>query len=210
MRATPTPKRIHLAGLTLTLLIVACSSPPITPAALRELAPEDPRAEQALELWRQGIELANGFLASEHRTILAPGRIELDETGMRYVTADDVQPIEVRQTTWGSICLTFGFDAQERSWGFVVGGRGEGDALYANSLFLDAGDDWRHPALVASLVLHELTHTVEGVGTVGFWKGFAYYMEAIFLFRYRNHSDERLPYATTEEFLNWVREADRS
>ena len=47
------------------------------------------------------------------------------------------------------------------------------------------------------------THTVHAVGTVSFWKGCAYYLEAIFLFRYSNHSAERLPFATSAEFARW-------
>jgi hypothetical protein len=119
-------------------------------------------------------------------------------------------PVEVRVTTWGGVGARLGFAAQERSWGFVVGRRGEGDPLVANSLFRDAGDDWRHRVRVAALILHEATHVVYDVGTVGFWKGLAYYLEALFLFRYRNHSGERAPFATTEEFNRWAEETGAS
>jgi len=186
--------------------LAACSSVPITPAALRAHQAENPRSQRALVLWDEALVLANDFLASDERKTLPPGRFELGDDGMRFVTADRTLPIEVCVTAWGGIGVAFGFDGQERSWGFVVGriGRWDGDPLLDNSFFLDRGSDWRHPALVASLILHETTHVVYDLGTVSFWKGLAYYLEALFLFRYYNHSDERLPYATSEEFRRWL------
>jgi hypothetical protein len=53
---------------------------------------------------------------------------------------------------------------------------------------------------MASTILHELTHSYYHLGTVDFFRGASYYAEAIFLLRYRNHSQERLPYLTSKEF----------
>ncbi len=59
-------------------------------------------------------------------------------------------------------------------------------------------------AEIASLTLHELTHTYYRCGTVSFEKGVMYYLEAVFLFRYRNHSMERLPFQTSAEFMEFL------
>lgn len=200
------------ASVLLLLLATACTSVPVTPAHLATAAAEDPDKSgpaQALELWGEALELANRFLASGYRETLDAGHFELTDDGMLYLTADASYPLSVRVTTWGNLCLSTGFEAQERSWGFVVGERGAGSALIANSLFRvpDSARDseflWRGPGSLAELILHETTHTVFAVGTVSFWKGFTYYLEAIFLFRYSNHSAERLPFATSAEFARW-------
>jgi hypothetical protein len=54
--------------------------------------------------------------------------------------------------------------------------------------------------IVGSLfvILHETTHVVFRHGTVGFWNGVAYYLEAIFLFRANDHSAERRPHDASE------------
>jgi hypothetical protein len=126
---------------------------------------------------------------------------------MRFVTAAGVWPITVRCTTWGDVVVWFGFAAQEREDGFVVGSMApERDRLVDNSLFVN-GSGWRKPASdVADLVLHETTHVVWREGTIGFWNGVAYYLETIFLFRYSNHSAERRANATDEEFDWFVNE----
>ncbi len=215
-RVSPFPARATYHGavktrpalLAVLLLAAACTSVPVTPAGLLAATPEEPGAQQALVLWAEAVDLANEFLASDSRTTLDPGHFELGGDGLRYLTAEDVHPIEVRVTTWGGLCNDFGFEAQERSWGFVVGARGPGSPLTDNSLFRLPHPDapWRHPALIAELILHETTHVVYEVGTVSFWKGVGYYLEVIFLWRYDNHSDERLPFATSNEFLGWYTE----
>ena len=153
--------------------------------------------------WREATERANAFLASPYRRTLPAGRYEFDDRdGMRFVTAAGTWPIAVRCTTWGDLCVACGFAAQEREDGFVVGSRGRArDRLVDNSLFVSGWGGWRASSDgVADLILHETTHVVWREGTVGFWNGVSYYLEALFLFRYANHSDERRPNATDEEF----------
>ncbi len=182
---------------------VGCASTELTPDALHALGAEDPEAVTALVRWKRGIDSANDFLASDFSQTLPAGRFQLAGDGMRFVTEDAVYPIGVHVLP---MSIPFGPDAQERSWGFVIGRKGDGDPLYANSMFRDDGCDWMHTIHVGGLVLHETAHVVFDVGTVGFWKGVAYYLEQIFLLRYRTHSAERLPFAVTDEYYAWVSE----
>jgi hypothetical protein len=102
-----------------------------------------------------------------------------------------------------------GFLAQEREFGFVVGARApDRDELVDHSFFRDHEGALVDAASIARLVLHETTHVVYREGTVGFWNGVAYYLEAVFLFRYATHSDERHARATGEEFEYFRLERD--
>ena len=192
--------RVTLAALALSA--AGCTTV-ITPEEVaRAEAPQEVR-EQSLATWRAAIAVMNEFLASDFRRTLPPGRFELDERdGMRFVTDQGTWPIEVHCNWWGDLCLFTGFAAQEREYGFVVGEADpERDRLVDNSFFC-FGDATRKDARwVAELILHETTHVVWRRGTVGFWNGFAYYLEAIFLFRTNDHSAERRPHATGEEFM---------
>jgi hypothetical protein len=197
-------RTLRSIGLAACLAVVAsCTSTTVPPDALAALAAEDERAARALAHWEQGVQFANAFLASDESVTLPSGRFELTGDGLRYVTETEAHPIEVR-VRWSPAVSWFGIDGQERSWGFAVGRRGEGDALYANSLFRDDGHDWSHPVHVGGLMLHETAHVVFDVGALGFWKGTAYCLEMLLLFRYRDHSGERLPYAVTDEYHGWV------
>jgi hypothetical protein len=198
-------RRAAARALLLAMVPIAvggCSGVPLTPAAISGApVPEDVRRD-VVATWREAVALANDFLASPFRATLPAGRFELaDDAGMRFVTDAGSWPIAVYCTPWGDVCVAFGFAAQEREWGFVVGSMApERDRLVDNSLFVYASG-WRKPARdVADLVLHETTHVVWREGTIGFWNGVAYYLETIFLFRYSNHSDERRANATDEEF----------
>jgi hypothetical protein len=179
-----------------------CGGVPLTPAAISGAPVAEDVRRDVVATWREAVALANEFLASPFRATLPAGRFELaDDAGMRFVTDAGAWPITVRCTTWGDVVVWFGFAAQEREDGFVVGSMApERDRLVDNSLFVN-GSGWRKPASdVADLVLHETTHVVWREGTIGFWNGVAYYVETIFLFRYSNHSDERRANATDEEF----------
>lgn len=185
------------------LFASACGSVELTPAAIATAhAPEDLRAD-VFRKWRVAVTLANDFLASDWRLTLPPGRLELaDGSGMRFVSPLGTWPIEVRCTWWGDVVCACGFAAQEREHGFVVGeSEPERDRLVDNTLFVNAAGWRKPPSDVAELILHETTHVVWREGTVGFWNGVAYYLEAIFLFRYADHSAERKANATTEEFM---------
>lgn len=191
--------------LLAALLLPGCASMEVTPQSLREaVAPAEDR-ELALANWTAAVELANGFLASPLRQTLPPGRLELHEEGMVFHAEERAWPIRVRCTAWGDLCLLTGFIAQERSWGFVVGKEDPGaDRVIDNSFLRNADGGIASAADIASLLLHETTHVVLRQGTVSFWKGFAYYLEVIFLFRYENHSAERQPYSTNREFAQYL------
>jgi len=147
----------------------------------------------------------NEFLASDWRRTLPAGRFELDdESGMRFVTAAGTWPISVHCNWYGDLCVATGFAAQEREYGFVVGEVDpERGRAIDNTLLCMSSGERMEPLDVAELILHETTHVVWREGTVGFWNGVAYYLEAIFLFRTNDHSAERRPHATGEEFLWW-------
>jgi hypothetical protein len=196
------------AFATLLLLDPGCRSVELTPAAVERALVEAPAPARAAATWREAVALANEFLASAQRRTLPEGRFELSEgAGMRFLTSAGAWPITVCCTSWGDVCVAFGFAAQEREWGFVVGSKEpERDRLVDNSLFVGPGGFRLTAGDVARLILHETTHVVWREGTVGFWNGVSYYLESIFLFRYSNHSDERRPNATDEEFDWFVNE----
>lgn len=203
--------RLHVL---LLVLASGCRSVDVTPASL---AAADVPAEESAALmatWEEGLDLANEFLVSDFRLTLPTGRYELaHEDGMRFATEHGTWPVEVRSTTWGDICVRIGFIAQERTRGFIVGKRDpDRDPVADNSLFRDSGGNPASAAYVASLVLHETTHSVYRHGTIGFGKSVLYYLETIFLFRYETHSGERRANATTHEFQLWTwwRQADES
>ncbi len=193
----------YIAGVAASLLLASCSSVTLSPAAIATAdVPEDERRDVVTD-WREAVVIANEFLASEWRWTLPPGHYELDDQiGMTFVGEQGCWPIAVRCTTWGDLCVAIGFSAQEREDGFVVGEAGkERDRLVDNSLFVFPDSGWGMPPHeIADLILHETTHTVWREGTIGFWNGVSYYLETLFLFRYSNHSDERRPNGTDEEF----------
>ncbi len=192
------------AGLALA---AACRSLEIRPSDLER----QPGAErdQVLRDWKTAVVLANAFLVSPYRSTLPAGKFELGPQGMRFVTQHDSLPILVRVTDWGDWVVRTGFAAQERENGFVVGAQPpHKDRLVDHSFFRDGDGDWLSPRTIAELTLHETTHVVYREGTVGFWNGAAYYLEAIFLFRYSNHSAERHANATSEEFSVFYAEGE--
>lgn len=197
-------RHLPLAAVLLGLA-AGCVDVTVTPRAIREIAaPDVPTADRdaAIALWEEAVALANEFLASDWRRTLPDGRYLLDpDAGMRFVAGERAWPIVVRCTTWGDLCVACGFAAQERADGFVVGRCApDRDRRIDHSLFRFADGTPLAAIDVAGLILHETTHTVWREGTVGFWNGVAYYLEAIFLLRAEHHSDERRPHATDHEF----------
>ncbi len=196
---------LRRALLAAALLLPGCASMEVTPTSLREAVGPAADRDQALANWRAAVTLANAFLESPARRTLPPGRFELGEEGMVFHAEGRAWPIRIRSTGWGDLCLLAGFSAQERSWGFVVGKEAPGgDRILDNSFLRDASGAISSPASMAALILHETTHVVLREGTVGFWKGCAYYLEAIFLFRYDDHSAEREPFASSREFAGYL------
>jgi len=188
------------------LLLCACRSVEVTPAALR--AAPDPRGWRAAALarWEQAVELANAFLASDWRRTLPPGRFELRDEGLAYVgDAGCTWPIAVRHSTWGDLVVATGFRAQEDARGFVVGAVdpphcGPADPLLDNTFFRWTDGAWHEPHALAELLLHETTHVVYRHGTVGAWNTLAYYAVAVATLGAADHPVERRPRASSEEF----------
>jgi len=166
-----------------------------------------PKAESdaALARWQAAVELSNVFLASPWRRTLPVGKFLLSDEGMIFQSDAGEWPVHVRVTMVGDLCARFGFSAQERSDGFVVGRTlPRRDAVMDNTFFRHTDGKFASPQTIAGLLLHELTHSVFREGTVGFWPGFAYYAEAAVTWRYRTLSGERRAFATSEEFHNFA------
>jgi hypothetical protein len=209
--ATSRARRLALGPIVAAALAAAsCGTVEITPQEIARADAPEPVRSGSIETWRDAVVVMNDFLASDFRRTLPPGRFELDDAaGMRFVTDLGTWPIAVRCNWWGDLCLATGFTAQEREYGFVVGETDpERDRRVDNSFFCHDDASRKDARTVAHLTLHETTHVVWRRGTVGFWNGVAYYLEAIFLFRTNDHSAERRPRATGEEFAMYCMALD--
>jgi len=192
--------RLMLHALLLVQL-AACSSIITYDSIAESGAPAEIRG-RALGLLGSAIEQANGFLSSQQRISLPRGHYQEAEDGtLLFVTDARRWPIRIRHSFGGDLVVWFGFRAQERDDGFVVGSRPPDEhAEIDNSMFRTSDGDWQSAHSIARLILHETAHTVHRHGTVGYWNTLAYYTEAIFLFRAANHSAERTPRAISVEF----------
>jgi hypothetical protein len=193
--------------LLLVLALGGCASVPVTP---RSIAAVPDRAEEraaALVCLREAVAIANEFLASDFRKTLPAGELVLADDGLTFVTAERRLPVNIRCTRAGDLLIPFKMAAQERSDGFVVGSVPPREhRAIDNSLFHRRSGAPVRDFEVAQLIVHELTHEYFGLGTVSFPKTVAYYAEAVFRFRYRNHSMERLPFQTSREFGAFARD----
>ena len=185
----------------LAALLSGCASVSITLKSVASVPFRAGERDQALDRWREAVWLCNAFLTSSNRTALPEGKLRFTEDGMEFVTADEMLPVQIRCTAWGDLLVGSKFTAQERADGFVVGFVPPKDSrLLDNSFFKNhKGEPWSS-AVMAETILHELTHSYHGVGTVSFSKALRYYAEAVFLFRYERHSMEKLPFETTRGF----------
>jgi hypothetical protein len=196
---------IFLLGCA-AMLTSGCVSVSLTPARLAALPQRHDEATRDLDRWREAVALCNEFLASPARKTLPPGRINFSEAGMEFVTGEVHLPIRVRCTMWGDWLIPFKMAAQERSDGFVVGSVPPKESrLLDNSFFKYRDGGAVSSAGMAVLILHELTHSYYHAGTVDFFHSVSYYVEAIFLLRYRNHSQELRAYQTSHEFVVFIR-----
>jgi hypothetical protein len=206
-RTSPARNRILSASFFLLLggTFGGCTAVWITPASLRTAAVADANAKDALARWQKAVGLANAFLDSPWRRTLPPGKFMLSEAGMIFRTLEKDWPVNVRVTPIGDWCVRFGFVAQERSDGFVVGRvPPQRSALLDNSFFLGRNGKSVSTPAMASLLLHETTHEIFREGTVSFWAGIAYYGEAALTWKYRTLRAERRPFATSEEFQFFI------
>lgn len=182
-------------------LLTACASVEVSPRSLRASNASPEEQTELLARWAEAVDLANAFLDSPFRRTLPQGDLVLADDGMLFETELGTWPIEVRCTSFGDLVRRFAFQAQERSFGFVVGEcPPERDRRVDNAFFRELDGDPMSREQMADLVLHESTHVVWREGTVSFWKSVGYYLEAVFLFRYANHSAERKAHGTSQEF----------
>lgn len=203
-------RRLGIAGLVM-LAFAGCAGVPVTPTKLEAHAQTDAEAGRALHMWSSAVELANLFLASEFRQTLPPGKISLDADGMRFTSASATMPIRVRCTTFGDLLVKFNFPAQERSWGFIVGRTpGGADRLTSNSLFRHRSGEALGNIAMADIILHELTHMHLKSGLDDPLLFIRYYAEAILLWRYRDHSMERMPFKTTSEYYAFIKAMEKN
>jgi len=198
---------VFLVGLA--PFLTGCVSVPISPALLRTAQAQYPESPDALSRWEKAVERGNAFLRSPYRKTLPEGQLRLTTDGMEFVTAKATLPIRIRCTRFGDFTVACGFSAQERSNGFIVGRtKSARTRLLDNSFFRFSEGEPMPPDSMAELILHELTHSYYRCGTVSFTQGFLYYGETIFLFRYQNHSMERVPFETSAEFEKFIRMGD--
>jgi hypothetical protein len=182
-------------------LFGACSTPITVRSIAESDAPEESR-NHAIALLEEAVDQANAFLASKYRLSLPAGHYEEGEDGfLVFVTAEKRWPMRIYNSFGGELVVAFGFRAQERDDGFVVGSYPPDEyPEIDNSMFRYPDGDWLPADSVAQLILHETAHTINGEGTVGYWNTVKYYAEAIFLFRTNDHSDERIPMDVNFEF----------
>ena len=187
------------------MLLGGCVAVPVTPAGLQGSRADPALAQSELATWSQAVYLCNEFLKSDQRHTLPAGSIAMDERGMVYSYPGGTIKMAIKCTTFGDLVVRFKFVAQERSWGFVVGRTKPGvNRVTDNSLFRRPNGDFVPNIEVAGLILHELTHIYSGSGLSNPWDVFRYYAEACLLFRYRNHSMEKLPFKTSAEFYSYI------
>jgi hypothetical protein len=189
--------------LVLALLSLTAGCTTISPMALRQADLPAARAGQLIQTWQSAVNQVNGFLVEAKNPDLHQYSLELATEGMVLHLGDSSQGFAVQCTPWGSLVESAGFEAQERSWGFVVGARAEGPPVAANSFFLTADGEDRPSREMAGLILHEAVHTWTDLGTVGFFRGLQYYWYAIFHGGSATHPHERAPYQIETEFYRW-------
>jgi hypothetical protein len=198
-------KRISLLCLVLAVAFSGCTSVSITPQTIATAHVDPAERDHDLKAWKEAVWLCNAFLASSYRKTLPFGHVQLTDGGVEFTGDHFVQPCRIRCTLWGDVLVAFGMRAQERSDGFVVGyTQPRRDRVADNSFFKHPNGALLPNTQLAAAILHEMTHTYFHQGTVDFGTGFRYYAEAVFLFRYRHHSMERLPFQTSSEFRSFL------
>jgi len=178
----------------------------ISPASVRASAAPESEQEELVRRWEAAVVAVNQFIEDGQLTELPDFQLELTEHGMLLWRegATEAADFAVKCTAWGRIVVASGYTAQERSWGFVVGPRGEGEPAVANTFFRTQVAP-RSISSLGGLILHEAVHTVEGSGTVSFFSGLAYYWHSLFKGGSAEHPHERLAYEVEARFYAWWR-----
>ncbi|MBI2931337.1 MAG: hypothetical protein HYY16_06775 [Planctomycetes bacterium] len=161
----------------------------------------------------QAVELANRFIDSEDNHHFPPGRrFRASEDGKLTVESDAGDGFRMRlYVTCGMTFLSqFDFSAQEGIDGFSVGAvrdvyRRPVDVSIANTLFFTLEGKWRSAEMLAALLLHETSHTlqVRGQGQVSYW--LEYYLRGAVLAEGGEEWNEleKVPYRVETEFWRW-------
>ena len=195
--------RYAVLGFIITLS--GCTSVQVTPKSIRNVNGRAVEQADALKRWGEAVSICNEFLSSDYRKTLPKGDMVLEASGMTFISADARLPVRIRCGVAGDLLIPFHMIAQERSDGFVVGALPPREHRELdNSFFKHRSGSWQENYQMAGLILHEVTHSHFKLGTVSFPKTVRYYAEAVFLFRYRSHSMERLPFQTSSEFSAFV------
>jgi hypothetical protein len=189
-------------GPLAALLVSGCATVSITPAKVASAPVPIEERSRSLTTWTNALDFCNGFLASPFRQTLPEGRVCFTNGHMVFVCGKGALPVRIRCTAWGDLAVWSGTAvAQERSDGFVVGSVApRRNRLLENTFFKTTKGQPIAQEEMASMILHELTHSYYRVGTVSPSKAIGYYAEAILLLRSRNHCAERLPNKTSAEF----------
>ncbi len=198
-------RKLLISAVAIAALSSGCATVPITPARVAAAPVATELRDGCLSRWREAVQLSNAFLASPYRKTLPAGELRLSDDGMEFVVGTNALPVRVRCTTWGDIVVASEFVAQERADGFVVGlAPPKRDRLFDNTFFKSRAGRPLTAGGMAAMILHEITHSYYRCGTVSFTKGVSYYAEAAFMFHYRKHSMERLPFQTSDEFTRFL------
>lgn len=158
-------------------------------------------------------DLINRFVASEWNHFFPRGRrLRLAESKLFLdSTAGDGFEVKVWISCWGTLVTEAGFSAQETADGLVVGAcRGTdgqaADWAIANSFFFTLEGVWRETEMMAALLMHELSHTlqVRAQGQMSYW--LEYYVRSTLLLQGGDESNdlEKVPYRVEAEFWRWM------
>lgn len=188
------------------MVFSGCASVSVSPRSINQITARPDERAAMLKTWNEAVWICNEFLGSEHRKTLPAGKIVLEDEEMAFLTDGVRIPIRIRCSAAGDLLIPFKMIAQERADGFVVGALPPRQHRELdNTFFKHLSGRPKENYLVADMILHELTHMYFKLGTVSLSKTVGYYLEAVFLFRYRSHSMEIIPYRTTAEFDAFVR-----
>ncbi len=221
------------AIVALLLLLAACRGPAVVdyeaqtgetaapgldgyqelPLARLASSPRGSAQRQAFERVQEAVDLANRFAASDWNHFYPRGcRFRLTEAGvLRLESEADRFDVHIWISAWGTLVNQLGFSAQETADGFVVGRFQDPkskliDAGLANSFFMTLEGAWRDPSMIAALMLHEMSHTlqVRTQGQLSYW--LEYYFAAVILFQGGDEANdlEKVPYRVEAEFWRWL------
>jgi hypothetical protein len=228
-----TIKRVR-TSLAALILLAACKGPlriDYEAEVGRPASPEDDRNQplpigrfakaergsierQLFERLTAAVEYANRFIGSEWNHFFPKGRsfrIDSQRGRLRLDSvAGDGFEMTISVTCLGTLANSAGYSAMESWDGFQVGrcrdvhGRPV-DAAIANSMWFGLDGQWRDPEMIAAMLLHETSHTlqVRAQGQLSYW--LEYYFRAALLGQGGEEENdlEKVPYRVESEFWRW-------